>query len=453
MLNKRGRSVLFCIVLIVLVLYLGLAVFFMERFFPGTRINGINCGWQTVSVVDDMVVSCKEAAPLTIKGRNGISETVTLEQFGGSYRIENQIEQLKRKQNGFLWPRALFQADLFEVTPDVEFDDAVFDEALKQLEHIKNQKSPRDAKVVFSDTGYQIQKESEGSTLKLSVFEKALKEAFSQSDRELDLEASGCYEEPEIRVKSEKISRLSDKLGVWFGASITYEIGETPVVIDANQMQQWITLTDHGAYLKEAEIEAFVDTLADAYDAEHTKRVLYGTLQGRMVLTDKKHKWHIDREREKEALLSCIKSGGTIHREPYYKIPAGSHMGSEIGASYVEVDMTAQHMWVYKNGRMVLDTDVVTGNTGVGNGTPEIIGYIYGMQRNRVLRGANYASFVRYWAPFYKGYGLHDANWRGSFGGEIYKRDGSHGCVNIPSSVMPNVYEHLELGMPVITYY
>ena len=134
------------------------------------------------------------------------------------------------------------------------------------------------------------------------------------------------------------------------------------------------------------------------------------------------------------------------------KVTSGAYSKS-VGGSYVEISISAQHMWVYKNGRLVLDTDVVTGNTGVGNGTPEIIGYIYGMQRNRVLRGANYASFVRYWAPFYKGYGIHDANWRGSFGGEIYKRDGSHGCVNIPSSVMPNVYEHLELGMPVITYY
>ncbi len=128
-------------------------------------------------------------------------------------------------------------------------------------------------------------------------------------------------------------------------------------------------------------------------------------------------------------------------------------MGSEIGDTYVEVDMGAQHLWVYREGKLVLETDVVTGNTGLSRGTPGILAYVYSKERNRVLRGPDYASFVKYWVPFYRGYGIHDASWRGSFGGSIYKTNGSHGCVNIPPSVMPLIFENVELGMPVITYY
>lgn len=439
--------------MLLLLLYLSISIFLMERFFPGTLLNGLDVSLETVESAKERMESHAEAAPITLLGREGETELIAPEALGCVYDAGDQIGQLKRRQNGFLWPYFLFAPDEYHVPLEISFEESVFQAALKDLSCIQNQKAPRDAKVVFSDTGYQIQKETEGCTIRADVLEKALAEAIANGETQLDLEAAGCYEEPKIRSNSKEILHLSDKLGVWFGADIVYEIGEESLAIDAPQLQQWISLTEKDAVLKEEEILAFVDQMADTYDKETSKRVLYTTLQGRKVLTDKKHKWHIDREKEKEALLTCINTGGTIHREPYYLVPSGSRMGSELGDSYVEVDMTAQHLWVYRNGTVVVSTDVVTGHTGRGNGTPEIIGFIYGMQKNRVLRGENYASFVHFWAPFYKGYGLHDANWRGSFGGEIYKVDGSHGCVNIPPSVMPEVYKNIELGMPVITYY
>ena len=48
---------------------------------------------------------------------------------------------------------------------------------------------------------------------------------------------------------------------------------------------------------------------------------------------------------------------------------------------------------------------------------------------------------------------MHDANWRSSFGGNIYKTNGSHGCINLPPSIAKQIYENIEKGTAVICYY
>ena len=55
--------------------------------------------------------------------------------------------------------------------------------------------------------------------------------------------------------------------------------------------------------------------------------------------------------------------------------------------------------------------------------------------------------------PFNGGIGLHDANWRKTFGGTIYKTNGSHGCVNLPPAVAKTIYENISAGDPVLCYH
>ena len=87
-----------------------------------------------------------------------------------------------------------------------------------------------------------------------------------------------------------------------------------------------------------------------------------------------------------------------------------------------------------------------------GYGTPVGIYGITYKERDATLRGEGYASPVSYWIPFNGNVGMHDASWRGSFGGEIYLRGGSHGCVNLPVKKAEKIYEYVEKGEPVIVY-
>ena len=48
--------------------------------------------------------------------------------------------------------------------------------------------------------------------------------------------------------------------------------------------------------------------------------------------------------------------------------------------------------------------------------------------------------------------GLHDASWRSEFGGEIYKTNGSHGCVNLPKDKAYELYDLISVGTTVIVH-
>ena len=54
--------------------------------------------------------------------------------------------------------------------------------------------------------------------------------------------------------------------------------------------------------------------------------------------------------------------------------------------------------------------------------------------------------------PFNGNIGLHDASWRGAFGGNVYKNDGTHGCVNLPSYLAKKIFDNIEEGTPIICY-
>ncbi len=149
-------------------------------------------------------------------------------------------------------------------------------------------------------------------------------------------------------------------------------------------------------------------------------------------------------------------SGNTTIYGTYYTKSlgvSGQVMGRNVGTdTYVEINISMQHMWYYKNGKLIVSTDVVTGNKNSMD-TPKGFHSVVSMARNTVLSGANYSSFVSYWIGFLgSGYGIHDASWRDDFGGDIYNGNGSHGCVNTPYYNVQKIYNNITYGTPVIIY-
>ena len=117
----------------------------------------------------------------------------------------------------------------------------------------------------------------------------------------------------------------------------------------------------------------------------------------------------------------------------------------------MEIDIPKQRMWFYKNGTLLVDTPVVTGNKGTAD-TPKGYFSVYSRARNTYLTGPGYSSFVQYWMAFSGGCGIHDASWRSTFGGNIYTYNGSHGCVNTPTAAVTKIYNNSAIGTPVIIY-
>lgn len=122
-----------------------------------------------------------------------------------------------------------------------------------------------------------------------------------------------------------------------------------------------------------------------------------------------------------------------------------------LGDTYVEIDIRKQKMTYLKDGEVVVQTDVVTGYP-YGHWTPTGLYAVENKLSEIWLTGWNYEVFVDYWVEIFDEYGIHDAQWRDTFGGEYYLSDGSHGCINTPLEAMKTLYDTIEVGVPVIIF-
>jgi lipoprotein-anchoring transpeptidase ErfK/SrfK len=126
-------------------------------------------------------------------------------------------------------------------------------------------------------------------------------------------------------------------------------------------------------------------------------------------------------------------------------------------AKYIEVSLSSQHLWAYQDGQVVYSSPLTSGATGAGFPTATGLFSIYYKTTNTHLDGRpfgyNYNVFVQFWMPFHADYGLHDASWRSSFGGQDYYYGGSHGCVNLPYATAAFLYSWSEVGTPVWVHY
>jgi len=117
--------------------------------------------------------------------------------------------------------------------------------------------------------------------------------------------------------------------------------------------------------------------------------------------------------------------------------------------TFVVVDISSQKLTLYHNNEIIVETNIVTGQQYEYD-TPTGIYSIRKKTTDTFLTGEDYFTHVDYWMPFNGGIGLHDASWRRKFGGTIYEKDGSHGCVNIPPEYADDVFYNVDKGTKVL---
>lgn len=141
--------------------------------------------------------------------------------------------------------------------------------------------------------------------------------------------------------------------------------------------------------------------------------------------------------------------------EDYYLVECNNMAGyikkidcENIKGKIIVVDISSQKLKLFDDTDIILESDVVTGK----NTTPTSLGCysIKCKEKDRILKGIDYQTFVKYWMNFNNGQGFHDASWRNKFGGDIYINHGSHGCVNLPEDFTSIFYDNISVGDKVL---
>lgn len=164
-------------------------------------------------------------------------------------------------------------------------------------------------------------------------------------------------------------------------------------------------------------ISTYVADLADRHDTVGTIRDFTTSTGSVIKAGDGNYGWEIDQEAECQQLMEEILSGRQVVRGPNYSSTAMQPGPEDIGNTYIEVDLADQHMYVYREGTLVLESDIVSGDPDqTEKETPTGVFHMYGKSQNEILRGKlqmngeyEYETPVQYWIPFNGGVGFHDA--------------------------------------------
>lgn len=443
--------------------YVGLAVYYHNAFTYGTWINGIYCTGRSIQEVNEELTKDFTYAGVTVEDKDGSRYTISAEEISYQFDFKKALEIYQKQQNPWMWIDSLFGGHRAELAPVVSYDRDAFEACFAALPFCQDRRTDKERRleIVRTPQGYELVNERT-DVLYVEQAKGAVLAAVEASENEVSLEEEGCYHDLELTAQMRETLDIWEKLEAFQDCGIVYRMGDEEIPVDASVVSDWIVLDDNGRFLfdesgelqiKENAIEEFVEKLAAKYDTVGTSRRFLSTRGDTVTVEGGLYGNKIDQEAEKVYLTEAFWGKKKEVHEPVYTQEAWKKGSEDIGSTYIEVDMTDQKMYYYVDGVLTIDTPIVTGNTSRRMGTPSGVNFVYAKQKNRILRGENYASHVDFWMPVKGNIGIHDAAWRGKFGGTIYQTNGSHGCINTPRAAMEQLFDMAEVGTPVIMFY
>ena len=467
--ERKSRKVLWIVIgaivaflAIVGGVYYAISNHYSDRFFRGTSVNGVDCSENTIKEVEAALQKQVEEYVLVIVKADGSKEQIKGTDIGIEYVGYNQIKEAFAEQKSYLWPKSLFEKKDIKAEIVFDYNKEKLDEFIGTLECVKaeNQTAPTPATIIYKDGTFVIQEETYGTQIDVEKMKTAIHQCVGSMNTNFDLKEQECYIQPMFKKDSPEVLAARDEMNKYLQANITYSMDGIEVNLNKETIAPWISVDANMVPAISTDLaKKFVNTLGSKYNTSDRSGILTTPTGKQVTIAKAGYGRKVGTDAETEKLVGEIKEGKTVTRQPVFsqaQTPEGQNVW---GTTYVEVDITDQHMWYVVNGAVVFETDVVTGKQGKNDtptGTYTILEKIKGKYlRGRLVNGKpSYVTWVDYWMRVtWSGIGFHDAPWQPTFGGDWYVNNGSHGCINMPPEKAKEFYSMLSNGTVVLIHY
>lgn len=463
--KKNQKMVLWSSLGVLFAFLLGLliagSVYCSSHFSKGTIINEIDASGLTMEELESRM----REYVLTVRERTGeggyITETITGDQIGVTVSNTDELNGILKQQNILKAISSYIKGEqqVYTVENLYAYVDSALMTAILKLQGFQESfvTGPENAHISEYDpqTGYRIVPEIRGNVLNQTKTIQTVETAVDALLTEIDLEKAGCYEEPSVYADDAKLTERLAQMKQYTDLRIVYHFGQQEEVIDGSVLSGWLLVDEetNKVSVSEEKIDDFVVMLRKKYDTIFRSREFQTSYGKTITIEGGDYGWWMNYSQEQEQLKEMIENGESGERIPVYYQTAAVYGSQDYGNTYIEINLTAQHLFLYVNGEKKMESEFVSGNAARGFDTPAGIYGITYKEQDAMLVGENYETPVSYWMPFNGNIGLHDAIWRDSFGADIYKKSGSHGCVNMPYLKAKELYGEIAKGTPVICYY
>ncbi|MDO4344922.1 MAG: L,D-transpeptidase family protein [Eubacteriales bacterium] len=438
------------------------------RFYHHTSLNGYHISGKTVEEVAEMLTGSYNSLTLEITEQG---ETVLSAGFSDiGYKVDDEslhtaLTELLERQSSAALVSLIFGSSYgvrvpFVIDRDV-FQKAVCSEALS-----KPRIATVDASVEEENGEYVIRPEVYGTefdnadlqSLVQETIEKDLSDGTVESVVRVEIPES-IYRKPDITQDSPVLSDIKTLYTQYHNAQITYLFGEETVTLGWDTIREWLLPDRLDQPIDEEAVYSYVTQLASTYDTYGMPVTFESTNRGTMTIEYNNYGYQIDVDGEFSQLMEDIASNTAVEREPVYSQRGYSRNGmDDLNGTYVEVDLSAQYLWFYKDGSLVVESPIISGlptedrATHTGVFTIPYKASPFNLVGQGGGPGESWDVEVEYWMPFDDGQGLHDATWQSAFGGNTYMYAGSHGCINLPLDVAAVIYNYMEENVAILIY-
>ena len=486
--NRRDRAkiILIALISVFLAVLAGGGVFLKimhdkDTFFAETTINGYMVDGMMPDEVYGMLLDKYQNAAVEIDEDGRIEAQGSLADFGYSIdeeALKRLLQKAKDSQRD-TFP-ALFQSLLvgnaFVVQVPFTVDDQKLTQAASRANLADARFSSEDAYLNYDEGSktYSIIPEIYGNdfadeslkTLVQSGIDRFTTEKQAGTIVKVDI-PKDIYYLPAVLSSDPGLVEKNTVYNQFCRSEVIYQFGSQTVTLGWDTVKDWVLIMNGQGLIDEDRVLEYVQNLEAEYNTRYHTRTFHTSYGTDIQFPDSlnEYGYTINEEAELSRLVEDLYSNSTVTREPVYYSVVGEYENpvyfqregkDDLAGTYVEVNLSAQHLWFYKYGSLIVESDVVSGCVARGTETQTGVFPLAYKESPSVLTGGNaeggYSTPVQYWMPFYEGQGLHDANWRGAFGGSIYMSSGSHGCVNLPPAVAGAIYSEIEPGMAIVIY-
>ncbi len=501
----RILTVLACIAGAAALVYLGGCFYYSGHYLPNTSLNGTDVSSCSPEKARERLAAAAADYTLTISGRDGLTATLPGSEISYSISCDEDLAAQIRAGSPFRWPLQLWTRTELSASCAGFYDAAQLREKVSALPFFRSEniRQPGDAVCSYTDGSYQVVAGDPGTVPLEDGILQTIEAALSAGLSEVTL-GDDCYREAALTPDNAQLQETCAVLNQILDMTVTISFDDKEETLTREQLASFIappataadsaestsdtagTASDDSSTASDsntasadtesvlseeeqlqAEMEArlsnidfqdtaiteYVASLAESYDTYGKDRE-FTTHDGETVtVAGGDYGWQMDQEGTVTVLKAFLTAGESGSFEPVWTKEAASFGDTDIGDTYAEVNLDHQKVYLYVEGKCILETDCVSGKAiDADRITPTGTYSINYRKSPAVLKGADYESPVTFWMPFNRGVGFHDATWRSKFGGSIYLASGSHGCVNLPYSAAETLYENVYSGMPVVVY-
>lgn len=440
---------------VLLAIYVGFAIYFNSHYIFNTTINSIDSTGKTPEYVIKKCSSVASDYLLTIKDRNDNKFHIKGIDIDYQYVPLGEEEEILESQNPWAWPESFFKSYEYDLSTSVSFDPALYEKVFDELEIFSKDyiTEPVDACVKINSDNYEVVPEINGNSPVKEKINSLVIEALESENDSIVL-TDDCYLTPNVLSTDTVITNAAETIERYINSPVHYLIDNANENFTSEMILKMLSIDSKGNVNIDRSIaDQFAQHLASTYNTYADVREFRTTKGDTIKIGGGDYGWVINKPAEADQIIADLEGGVPVEREPIYSQRAIKSGLDDIGDTYIEIDYTNQHLWYYKDGDLVSDTDIVSGNLNKHNGSVDGVFKIAYKQKDATLVGEGYSSPVSYFMPFAYNIGIHDASWRSSFGKQIYKTSGSHGCINVPKKAVIKLFDEVATGTPVVAYY